>query len=122
MLRRALPRWTSSRGHSSLRRRLLATESAPRLVKVALEPLTAEAFAPFGEICGTMAGGEPSLCVPSFEAQWRSKVRLPDFAVGARMQPRRGRDLDLAHPVRGRFSHQCPLHSLPRFSTPLLLT
>eukprot|EP01043_Picozoa_sp_COSAG02_P017013 COSAG02_NODE_762_length_17464_cov_12.006219_3_plen_209_part_00 len=86
---RRLPRWTGSRGHrSSLRRRLLAADSGPRLVKVALERLTAEAFAPFGEICGTMAGGEPSLCVPkqlcTARLQRGSSVRVPDFALNER--------------------------------------
>ena len=85
---RTLPRWTASgsRGNrGSLRRRLLATDSAPRLVKVALERLTAEAFAPFGEICGTMAGGEPSLCVSQrIYVQRGFSVCLPDFAVNAR--------------------------------------
>ena len=80
MLCRALPRACAATRHSATTRRgvvaggggfrrRLATDSSDAsaaplpVVKIELEPLTAEAFAPFGEICGTLAGGEPSLCV-----------------------------------------------------------
>lgn len=95
-------------------------DSAPRLVKVALEPLTSEAFAPFGEICGTMAGGEPSLCVSPASQAPECALMIVPWAYGS--QPRRGRYIDLAHAVRGRFSHQHPLYSLPRCPAALFVT
>ena len=66
MLRHAARLLTRApRSHTRARRftttATAAPTAAPTLVKIALEPLTAEAFEPFGEICGTMAGGEPSL-------------------------------------------------------------
>ena len=46
-------------------RRVASTATPASVVhRIELEPLTAEAFAPFGEICGTLSQAPPSLHVP----------------------------------------------------------
>ncbi len=46
-------------------RRVASTATPASVVhRIELEPLTAEAFAPFGEICGTLSQSPPSLHVP----------------------------------------------------------
>ena len=58
-------------------RRVASTATPASVVhRIELEPLTAEAFAPFGEICGTLSQAPPSLHVPYRWLWSRSSLAL----------------------------------------------